>query len=48
MFITNAEIQVYMPKANITKALKTTWMNKLNTVDPRIKFEIKALEDFIQ
>jgi hypothetical protein len=48
MFITNAEIHVYMPKANITEALKTTWMNKLNTVNPKIKFEIKALEDFIQ
>jgi hypothetical protein len=37
-----------MPKANITEALKTTWMNKLNTVNPKIKFEIKALEDFIK
>jgi hypothetical protein len=36
-----------MPKANITPALKTQWMNKLNTVDPDITFEIKALEDFI-
>ena len=48
MKMTNAEIHIYMPKANITEALKTTWMNKLNTVDPKIKFEIKALEDFIQ
>jgi hypothetical protein len=48
MKMTNAEIHIYMPKANITDALKTTWMNKLNTVDPKIKFEIKALEDFIQ
>lgn len=48
MFITNAEIHIYMPKANITEALKATWMNKLNTVNPKIKFEIKALEDFIQ
>ena len=48
MRITNAEIHIYMPKANITESLKTTWMNKLNTVDPKIKFEIKALEDFIQ
>jgi hypothetical protein len=48
MFITNAEIHIYMPKANITESLKATWMNKLNTVDPKIKFEIKALEDFIQ
>ncbi len=47
MFITNAKIDIYMPKANITPALKTQWMNKLNTVDPDITFEIKALEDFI-
>ncbi|WP_113637147.1 fibronectin type III domain-containing protein [Nubsella zeaxanthinifaciens] len=47
MFIQNAEIHIYMPKANITEALKTTWMNKLNTVNPKIKFEIKALEDFV-
>ncbi|WP_092441078.1 hypothetical protein [Williamwhitmania taraxaci] len=48
MFITNAEIHIYMPKANITPELKAIWMNKLNTVNPKIKFEIKALEDFIQ
>jgi hypothetical protein len=48
MVITNAEIHIYMPKANITDALKTTWMNKLNTVNQKIKFEIKVLEDFIQ
>ncbi len=36
-----------MPKENITSELKTTWLNKLNNVDPNIKFEIKALEDFI-
>jgi hypothetical protein len=48
MFITNAEIHIYMPKANITEALKTSWMNKLNTIDTKVKFEIKALEDFIQ
>ena len=48
MFISNAEIHIYMPKVNITEALKTSWMNKLNTIDPKIKFEIKALEDFIQ
>jgi hypothetical protein len=47
MFITNAEIHIYMPKANITDALNTTWMNKLNTVDPKIMFEIKSIEDFI-
>ncbi|CAN1563860.1 hypothetical protein MCETHM1_02793 [Flavobacteriaceae bacterium] len=48
MFITNAEIHIYMPKANITESLKTSWMNKLNIIDPKIKFEIKALEDFIK
>ena len=48
MFITNAEIHIYMPKANITESLKTTWLNKLNTVAPNINFEIKALEDFVQ
>ena len=47
MFITNAEIHIYMPKANITESLKTTWFNKLNTVNPKIKFEIKTLEEFI-
>lgn len=47
MFMNNAEIHIYMPKANITPELRTAWMNKLSTVDPKIKFEIKALEDFI-
>ena len=36
-----------MPKANITSRLTATWMNKLITMNPKIKFEIKALEDFI-
>lgn len=48
MVMQNAEIHIYMPKENITETLKTNWMNKLNTVDSKIKFEIKALEDFIQ
>lgn len=48
MFITNAEIHIYMPKANITESLKASWISKLNTIDSKIKFEIKALEDFIQ
>ena len=48
MFFNNAEIHIYMPKENITDALKTTWMNKLNAVNSKIQFEIKALEDFIQ
>lgn len=47
MFITNAEIHIYMPKANITGTLKTTWMIKLTTTHPGIKFEIKVVEDFV-
>jgi len=47
MFIAKAEIHVYMPRENITTALKTEWMTALNKVDSKIKFEIKALEDFI-
>lgn len=47
MFITKAEIHVYMPKDNITPNLRTEWMTELNKVDPDISFEIKALEDFI-
>jgi hypothetical protein len=48
MFITNAEIHIYMPKENITDALKIDWLNKLNTTNPKIKFEIKSLEDYIK
>jgi len=48
MFVTNAEIHIYMPKENITDALKTEWLNKLNTTNPKIKFEIKSLEDYIK
>lgn len=48
MFIKNAEVHIYMPKANITPALKNQWMNKLGTVNPKIRFEIKALEDFVK
>ncbi|MCX2682127.1 hypothetical protein OOZ15_19430 [Galbibacter sp. EGI 63066] len=47
MFFDKAEIHIYMPKENITDALKTIWMNKLDGVNSNIKFEIKALEDFI-
>jgi hypothetical protein len=47
MKTTQAEIHIYMPKANITTELVTNWMNKLNTVDSNIRFEIKAIEDFI-
>jgi hypothetical protein len=48
MFIQNAEIHIYMPKENITDALTSIWLNKLNTVNPKIKFEIKSLEDFVK
>ena len=48
MFISDAEIHIYMPKANITENLQKIWLPKLNTVDPKIKFEIKALEDYIK
>jgi hypothetical protein len=47
MFMENAEIHIYMPKANITPKLETDWMNKLNKVNPKIKFEIKALDNFV-
>lgn len=47
MFITDAKIHIYMPKANVTPTLKTQWMNKLNTDYPDIDFEIKMIEDFI-
>ena len=47
MFIENAEIHIYMKKANVTPSLETQWLNKLNTDYPDIKFEIKAIEDFV-
>ena len=47
MFISDAKIHIYMPKANVTPTLKTQWMNKLNTDYPDIGFEIKAIEDFV-
>ncbi|MGL1889438.1 MAG: hypothetical protein OCD76_23185, partial [Reichenbachiella sp.] len=47
MFIENAEIHVYMKKANITPSLNEQWLNKLNTDYPDVKFEIKAIEDFV-
>lgn len=37
-----------MPKENITPELKTTWMDKLKTASPNIKFEINSLEDFVK
>lgn len=48
MKISNAEIHIYMPKENITDELKISWLNKLSTINPKIKFEIKALEEFIK
>ncbi|MBC8054608.1 MAG: fibronectin type III domain-containing protein [Sphingobacteriaceae bacterium] len=55
MFINQAEIHIYMPKANITESLKSAWIEKLNAEVTRLelapnqlKFEIKALEDFIE
>lgn len=45
---TNAEVHIYMKKANITPELKTEWLNKLSVEQPGIQFEIKALEDFIK
>ncbi|MBB1140661.1 hypothetical protein [Myroides sp. WP-1] len=47
MYINSAEIHIFMQKTNITSELKTNWMNKLNAEYPDIKFEIKAIEDFI-
>lgn len=32
----------------MTPELKATWMDKLKTSNPNIKFEIKALEDFVK
>ena len=48
MFINKAEIHIYMPKENITPQLKAEWLNKLNTIDSKIKFEIDALENFVK
>jgi hypothetical protein len=48
MFIKSAEIHIYMPKENITPQLKAEWLDKLNTVDSKIKFGINNLEDFVK
>jgi hypothetical protein len=48
IFITNAEIHIYMPKENLTDALKTEWLNTLHSTNPNIKFEIRTLENFIK
>ena len=45
-----AKIDVYMPKENITDDLLKTWEKELSkkTRETGIKFEIRALEDFIK
>lgn len=48
MFISNAEVHIYMPKANIPLVIRNEWLEKLDEIDPKIKFEIIALEDFIK
>ncbi len=48
MYINSASIHIYMPKKNITKSLEKNWLSKLNSTNPLINFEIKALEDFIK
>src|SRR5690606_28466724 len=48
IFYNKAEIHIYMPKENLTQALKTEWLNKLSTEHPTIKFEINSLEDFVK
>jgi hypothetical protein len=44
---TAAEVHIYMPKINITSALKIQWVNKLKQQNPNLNFSIHALEDFI-
>ncbi|MBJ2124825.1 fibronectin type III domain-containing protein [Flavobacterium sp. IB48] len=41
------EIHIYMPKDNITDELRKKWMKKLKLENPKIEFEIKAIEDFV-
>ena len=43
-----AELHIYMKKSDITPQLKSEWLEKLNKDYPQIKFEIRALEDFIK
>src|SRR5699024_3002232 len=43
-----AEIHIYMPKINTTSELKLNWMSELNKINPKIKFEIRALEEYIK
>ena len=46
----SAEIHIYMPRENITDDLLKTWQKELSkkTRETGIKFEIRALEDFIK
>ena len=50
MFITSAEIHIYMPKDNLTNDLFDTWHKELLNVTNAtgIKFEIRKLEDFLK
>lgn len=50
MFITRAEIHIYMPKDNLTNDLFDTWHKELLNVTNAtgIKFEIRKLEDFLK
>ena len=36
-----------MPKDNITDELRKAWMDVLTVQHPRIKFEIKSLDEFV-
>lgn len=42
------EVHIYMPQANITPELESDWFGKLAAERPNIKFEIKAIEDYIK
>ena len=47
IFMESVELHIYMPKINITDALKNEWISKLNSLGSGIKFEIKSLDEFI-
>jgi hypothetical protein len=44
----SAEIHIYMPKDNITPALRQEWVDFLTVNAPDIKFEIQSLETFVK
>ncbi len=48
--IEKAQIDIYMPKENITKDLLGNWNKELSkiTKETKIEFEIKSLEEFIK